>query len=127
MVQCLFCKFPGIQELEFKIIFFLLKTKIHTHILHTEPFLCNKRGPRYLQNKMGFWNSSICKGFRLAKQIMGDHIKKEVSKIIFLGTFCFQIQSLVHDLKCFKLFKNILENWVFARDFCWWETLQGWV
>ena len=77
---------------------------------HTEPFLCNKRGPRYLQNKMGFWNSSICKGFRLAKQIMGDHIKKEVSKIIFLGTFCFQIQTLVQDLKCFKLFKNILEN-----------------
>ena len=38
--------------------FFLLKTEIHTQILHTEPFLCNFMGPRYQQNKMGF--SKIC-------------------------------------------------------------------
>ena len=38
--------------------FFLLKTEIHMQILNTKPFLCDIRGPRYLQNKMRFWNSN---------------------------------------------------------------------
>ena len=34
--------------------FFLLKTKINTQILSTNPFLCNFLGLRYFQNKMSF-------------------------------------------------------------------------
>ena len=34
--------------------FFLLKTEIHMQILNTKPFLCNFRGLRNLQNKIGF-------------------------------------------------------------------------
>ena len=33
--------------------FFLLKTEIHMYILNTEPFLCDKRGLRYMRNKIG--------------------------------------------------------------------------
>ena len=36
--------------------FFLLKTEIHMKILNTEPILCDIRGLRYLQTKMGLWN-----------------------------------------------------------------------
>ena len=120
--QYAFCLISLQPSIRFSNNFFLLKTEIHTHILHTEPFLCDKRVPRYLQNKMGFWNRSIFKGFRLAKQITGDHIKKGVSKIIFFCKILFsilQIQPLVQDLNCFKLFSNIFENWIFGRNFCW--------
>ena len=34
--------------------FFPLKTEIHMQILYTKPFLCDLRGPGYLQNKMRF-------------------------------------------------------------------------
>ena len=34
--------------------FFLLKTEIYTQILNTKPFLFDIRGPKYLQNKIGF-------------------------------------------------------------------------
>ena len=33
-----------------------LKTEIRLEILHTEPFLCDIRGLRYLQNKVGCRN-----------------------------------------------------------------------
>ena len=39
--------------------FFLLKTEIHMQILNTNPFLCDFRGPGYLQNKMPLWNRSF--------------------------------------------------------------------
>ena len=34
--------------------FFLLKTEIHMQILYTKPFMCDLRGPGYLENKMWF-------------------------------------------------------------------------
>ena len=34
--------------------FFLLKTDIHMKILNTKPFMCDFRGLRNLQNKIGF-------------------------------------------------------------------------
>ena len=37
--------------------FFLLKTEIQMQFLNTEPFLCDIRGLRYLQNKIGFRNN----------------------------------------------------------------------
>ena len=53
---CLISRQPSIGFLN---RFFLLKTEIHTQILNTKPFLCDIWGPRYLQNKMRFWNRSI--------------------------------------------------------------------
>ena len=54
MGQCLFCKFLSNQVSDFQILF--LKTEIHMQILNTQPFLCDIRGPGYLQNKMRFSN-----------------------------------------------------------------------
>ena len=56
-----FCIFQISQELRngFLNRFFLLKTEIHVKILNTEPFLCDIRGLRYLQNKIGFRNRQV--------------------------------------------------------------------
>ena len=48
-------------------LFFLLKTEIHRRILNTKPFLCDIRGPRYLQNKIQFWNILCHSGLKPAK------------------------------------------------------------
>ena len=45
--------------------FFLLKTKIHTQILNTKPFLCAFRGLRNLQNKIGFLIKLLCSKIKL--------------------------------------------------------------
>ena len=56
-----FCIFWISQELRngFLNRFFLLKTEIHVKTLNTEPFLCDIRGLRYLQNKIGFRNRQV--------------------------------------------------------------------
>ena len=48
---CLISRQPNVG---FSNRFFLLKTKTHKEIFNTKPFLCDLRGPRYLQNKMRF-------------------------------------------------------------------------
>ena len=53
---CLISRQPSVG---FSNSFFLQKTKVQTQILNTKPFLCDLRGPRYLQNKMGFVTEAI--------------------------------------------------------------------
>ena len=78
------------------LFFFLLKTEIHMYILNTEPFLCDLRWLRYLQNKLRFWNRLAILGSR---QKNGWPYRRGV-KNNFLCKILFsisQIHPLVHD------------------------------
>ena len=61
--QFMFCLIY--QESKNKITnrFFPLKIEIHAQILNTEPFLCDLRGLRYKQNKIGFLRKVIVINF----------------------------------------------------------------
>ena len=49
-----FCLISQQPSIGFSNRFFLLKTEIHTQILHTKPFLFDFMGRRYLRDKMRF-------------------------------------------------------------------------
>ena len=55
----IFAKYLSNKENQFQNFFFLLKTEINLQILNTKSFLCDFRGLRYLQNKMGFRNTQV--------------------------------------------------------------------
>ena len=74
---CLISRQPG---LGFSNCFFLLKTEIHTQILNTKPLLSDIRGPKYLQNKIGFlirwfWSKLKLFNFELPKNLKMIKIK----------------------------------------------------
>ena len=59
-IRLCFCLISQQPSIGFLNRFFPLKTEIRTQILNTKPFLCNIRGLRYLQNKMGFFIRWFC-------------------------------------------------------------------
>ena len=75
---CLMSRQPSILFLN--CFSFLLKTEIHTQILDTKPLLSDIRGPKYLQNKIGFlirwfWSKLELFNFELPKKLKMIKIK----------------------------------------------------
>ena len=86
-----FCLISRQQIIGFLNRFFLLKTEIHTQIFNSKPFLCDFRGPRYLQNKIEFLTKAIVINstfsyFHLSGILKDDKNENKLKHIYPVGT-----------------------------------------